>query len=75
MQERRTYCETVRDIGHEEFESALMARSSRAWVEYTMWIVKTRPNRPACFHNPPGVFAARPEPLIGLRSARFLVHR
>ena len=40
-----------------------------------MWIVKTRPNRPACFHNPPGVFAARPEPLIGLCSARFFVRR
>ena len=42
---------------------------------YTMWIVKTRPNRPACFHNPPGVIVPRPGPFIGLRWARFFVLR
>ena len=38
-------------------------------------IVKTRPNRPACFDNSPGVFVLRPGPLIGHRWTRFFVRR
>ena len=42
---------------------------------YTMWIVKTRPNRPACFDNLPGVFVPCPGPLIGRCWTRFFVRR